>query len=49
MQVVLDGDIFCGGFNVDGYVIGLSFALVFGSTVIFLLSVPTMPTTVLDL
>nr|TKV98435.1 hypothetical protein SEVIR_9G559950v2 [Setaria viridis] len=27
VQVVLDGDIFCGGFNINGYVIGFIFCV----------------------
>jgi hypothetical protein len=50
VQVVIDGDIFCGDLNTDGYVIDFIFCIGVRFPVIFLVPlVPMVPMIVLDL
>ena len=50
VHVVIDGDIFCGDLNIDGYIIDFIFCVGFWFPMIFLVPlVPTVPTIVLDL
>lgn len=50
VHVVIDGDIFCGGLNIDGFVIDFIFCVGVRFPVIFLVPlVPMVPTIVLDL